>query len=65
MSFMMHPSRQNRVSNTAVTKGLGINQTAVNPVWESKSYSKNINHFNSGNRCNRGGSFAATSRACK
>ena len=46
---MMHPSRQNRVSNSAVTKGLGIIQTAVNPTWESKSYSKNIIYFNSGN----------------
>ena len=46
MSFMLHPSRQNSVPITAVPKGLGINQTAVNPVWEPPSYSPDTSNFN-------------------
>ena len=48
MSFMLHPSRPNGVVFSAVAKGLGINQTTVNPVWECKSYSKNITYFKAG-----------------
>ena len=35
---MLHPSRPNGIAFTAVAKGLGINQTAVNPLWETPSY---------------------------
>jgi hypothetical protein len=31
---------------TAVKKGLGINRTAVNPVWEPPSYSRDPSNFN-------------------
>jgi hypothetical protein len=44
---MMHPSRQNGISITAVAKGLGINQTAANPAWEPPSYSPDTSKFNS------------------
>ena len=45
---MLHPSRPNGFVFSAVAKGLGINQTAVNPAWECKSYPKNILYFKTG-----------------
>jgi hypothetical protein len=42
----MHPSTHNGVLFTAVTKGPGINQTAVNPMWEPLSYSPDKAEFN-------------------
>ena len=38
MSFMLHPIQAEQGFSTAVEKGLGINQTAVNPLWETPSY---------------------------
>jgi len=46
MSFMLHPIQAEQGFSTAVEKGLGINQTAVNPVWEPLSYSPGIPNFN-------------------
>jgi len=46
MSFMLQPSRQMRVCRTAVAKGLGLNQSAVNPKRGSQSYSQETIYFN-------------------
>ena len=46
MSFMVHPSKQNCSLLTAVAEGLGMNQAAVNPVWEPSSYSHDTANFN-------------------
>jgi len=42
---MLHPSRQNCLAFTAVAKGLGINNPAVNPLWEPISYSPDRAEF--------------------
>jgi hypothetical protein len=53
MSFMLHPSRQNCFVSTAVAKGLGINNPAVNPMWEAISYSPDRAEFKRNTLCLR------------
>ena len=43
---MVHPSKQNCSLLTAVAEGLGMNQAAVNPVWEPSSYSPDTANIN-------------------
>lgn len=46
--FHVAPFQAERVRFLRRAKGLGINQTAVNPAWECKSYPKNILYFKTG-----------------
>jgi len=44
--FHFAPFQAEQRSITAVSKGLEINQTAVDPVWEPISYSHDTSNFN-------------------
>lgn len=46
--FHVAPFQAERVRFLRRAKGLGINQTAVNPAWECKSYPKNLIYFKTG-----------------